>query len=75
MVLSSFFKEDPTIFVSSANIYGYTLFIVSIYSVRSSVKMLNSRHEILHPYPNPLPMGRCPNLDSITRLLNISLTP
>ena len=37
--------------------------------------MLNSRHDIPHPYPKPLPMWMFPNLVGIVRLLNIICTP
>ena len=49
MVSSNLASDEPTILVSSANIYGNTLFIESICPVRSFVNMLKSRQEILHP--------------------------
>ena len=74
-MVSKFYNVCPTILVSSAKIYGYMLGICSILSVRSFVKILNSRHDMLHPWPNPLPIFTFYGLASTTRLLNISFTP
>ena len=62
-------------FVSSANIYGDIPPSFKNSSVRSLVNMLNSRHDILHPYPRPLPIGILPYFVGTDRLLNINLTP
>ena len=68
--------ESPmlAILVSSANICGYRTIYTRSQSVRSLVKMLNSRHEMPHPCPSPLPMWILPSFDQITRLLNIIWT-
>ena len=75
IVFSSFSIFYPIMLVSSAKIYGdiYPSFKYS--SVKSLVKMLNKRQDILHPCPSPLPIGMLSYFDGMVRLLNISFTP
>ena len=75
IVVSSFSVEYPTMLVSSAKICGVTSSISNILVVISLVKMLNNKHDMLHPYPNPLPIGMSSYGDYILRLLNISYIP
>ena len=75
IITSRFSSVCPTMLVSSANICGYMSIYSSNRSVRSFVKILNSIHEMLHPYPSPLPIFTGPSGDSISRLLNINWTP
>ena len=65
----------PAILVSSANNYGCRLISFKIISVKSLVKILNSKHEMPHPCPSPLPICMFPISDWMTKLLNISYTP
>ena len=65
----------PNTFVSSAKIYGDISPSFRNSSVRSLVNILKRRHEILHPYPSPLPIGMLSCFVGIVKLLNISLTP
>ena len=64
----------PIIVVSSAYIYGKTL-PFNRFVVRSLVNILNSRQDILHPCPNPLPICQVLECVCITRLLNIIFIP
>ena len=65
----------PNTFVSSAKIYGDISPSFRNSSVRSLVNILKRRQEMLHPYPNPLPIGILSCFVGIVKLLNISLTP
>ena len=75
IALYSFCSVSPMIFVSSAYIYGYIDCSCMRDFIRSFVKILNSRHDILHPCPSPLPMCICSLSVYIYKLLNIIWTP
>ena len=65
----------PRMLVSSAKIYGEIFPSFRYSSVRSFVKILKSRQDILHPYPNPLPECIFSYFVGMVKLLNISFTP